>query len=192
MVSSPKRNEVPALSKTRPLIFAALFAALTAVGAMIRIPLPPSYFTLQYLFSAMAGVLLGPVYGPLSQLLYLALGLLGLPVFASGGGFLYVLQPTFGFLLGSVAAAWIIGKLTRKNTSRRRILLAGLIGLTLLYAVGAAYLLMLYLLWLPRTQSAAQLLAAATLPFLPFDVSKILLYTFLCPRLIPHLGRMHQ
>ena len=180
------------MSKTRPLIFAALFAALTAVGAMIRIPLPPSYFTLQYLFSAMAGVLLGPVYGPLSQLLYLALGLLGLPVFASGGGFLYVLQPTFGFLLGSVAAAWIIGKLTRKNTSRRRILLAGLIGLTLLYAVGAAYLLMLYLLWLPRTQSAAQLLAAATLPFLPFDVSKILLYTFLCPRLIPHLGRMHQ
>ena len=180
------------MSKTRSLIFTALFAALTAVGAMIRIPLPPSYFTLQFLFSAMAGVLLGPVYGPLSQLLYLALGLLGLPVFASGGGFLYVLQPTFGFLLGSVAAAWVIGKLTRKNTSRRSILLAGLAGLTLLYAVGAAYLLMLYLLWLPRTQSAAQLLAAATLPFLPIDIVKVLLCPFLCSRLLPHFVRMHQ
>ena len=180
------------MSKTRSLIFSALFAALTAVGAMIRIPLPPSYFTLQFLCTAMAGVLLGPVYGPVSQLVYLLLGLFGLPVFASGGGFSYLLQPTFGFLLGSVAAAWLIGRLTRKGLTSRRIVLACFSGLTLLYTIGIAYLLIIYKWYLHSTQPPASLVAAVTLPFLPFDAVKILLCAVLCPRLAAHLGRMHQ
>ena len=57
----------------RSLILTALFAALTAVGAFLRVPVGDTSFTLQVLFTCMAGVLLGPRYGTLSQLLYLAL-----------------------------------------------------------------------------------------------------------------------
>ena len=47
-------------SKTRSLILAALFAALTAIGAFLKIPLGALSLTLQFFFTAMAGVLLGP------------------------------------------------------------------------------------------------------------------------------------
>lgn len=179
------------MSKLRPLIFTALFAALTAAGAMIRIPLPPSAFTLQFLCAAMSGVLLGPVYGPLSQLVYLALGLLGLPVFASGGGFTYVLQPTFGFLLGAVAASWLIGRLCRGNSSPLRIALACLAGLAALYTVGVPYMALLCRLYLQQTWTMGRLLAAAVLPFLPADMLKILVCVLLAPRLSAYLGKIH-
>ena len=59
--------------KTRTLILTALFAALTAIGAFLRIPTPISSFTLQVFFTSMAGVLLGAKYGALSQAIYVRL-----------------------------------------------------------------------------------------------------------------------
>ena len=84
---------------TRTLTRTALFAALTAAGAFIRIPLGYSSITLQFFFTAMAGCLLGPVWGPVSQAVYVALGLIGLPIFTQGGGLTYLLHPTCGFLI---------------------------------------------------------------------------------------------
>ena len=76
---------------TRLLTRTALFAALTAAGAFIRIPLGYSSITLQFLCTAMAGCLLGPAYGAASQAVYVVLGLMGLPIFTQGGGLSYLL-----------------------------------------------------------------------------------------------------
>ena len=95
----------------RSLILAALLGALTAIGAWLQIPVGITSITLQFLFTAFAGVLLGWKWGAVSQLLYVAIGLLGLPVFTQGGGIGYVLQPSFGFLLGLIPAAAVIGAL---------------------------------------------------------------------------------
>ena len=97
--------------KTRDLIYCALFAALTAIGAFIHFQFMHATITLQCFFTAMAGLLLGARLGALSQALYVGLGLVGLPIFAAGGGFSYVFNPTFGFLLGLIPAAWVIGRL---------------------------------------------------------------------------------
>lgn len=43
----------------RMMLLSALFAALTAVGAFIRLPAGPASITLQFFFSALAGILLG-------------------------------------------------------------------------------------------------------------------------------------
>ena len=96
---------------TRNMVLAALFAALTAIGAFLQIPTGTVPITLQFLFTALAGLLLGWKWGAISQLLYVGIGLLGLPVFTQGGGIGYVLQPSFGFLLGLIPAAAIIGAL---------------------------------------------------------------------------------
>ena len=53
--------------RTRKIILTGLFAALTAIGAFIRIPTPISSFTLQVFFTCMAGLLLGPGLGAASQ-----------------------------------------------------------------------------------------------------------------------------
>ena len=99
---------------TRNMILAALFAALTAIGAFLQIPTGTVPITLQFLFTALAGLLLGWKWGAVSQLLYVGIGLLGLPVFTQGGGIGYVLQPSFGFLLGLIPAAAVIGALTAR------------------------------------------------------------------------------
>ena len=91
--------------RPRVAVLAALFAALTAVGAQIRIPFPLVPLTLQTPFVLAAGLVLGPRGGMWAMGLYLLMGLFGLPVFAGAGGPQVVLLPTFGFLLGFVGAA---------------------------------------------------------------------------------------
>ena len=126
--------------KTLMLVLTALFAALTAVGAFFKIPFALAAISLQFLFTAMAGILLGAGYGALSQLVYVLIGLVGVPIFALGGGFSYVLQPTFGFLLGLIPSAFVIGKLAKRPLTFWRTALAMLAGLAVLYAIGVPYL----------------------------------------------------
>ena len=97
---------------TKEIILVALFAALTAAGAFIKIPIPYVPFTLQFLFCALAGILLGAKLGGLSQISYVAMGLIGIPVFTEGGGPAYIFQPTFGYLIGFIMGSYVIGKIT--------------------------------------------------------------------------------
>ncbi len=127
---------------------ASLFAALTAVGAFVRVPIPYVPLTLQTLFVLLAGAALGPVFGAWSQLIYLLVGLAGVPVFANGGGPGYVLQPTFGYLLAYPVAAYVVGYLLRgKNAppySRpvpvHKILFSNIAGTLIIFAVGVPVL----------------------------------------------------
>ena len=167
----------------RKLVYTALFAVLTAVGAFLRIPLGVSSITLQFLFTAMAGVLLGPACGALSQGVYVALGLIGLPIFTVGGGFGYVLQPTFGFLLGLIPAAAIIGAISRRSSSPLRLALACLAGLAALYAVGVPYMALILNGYMGKGMSVSGLLWAGMIPFLPGDAIKIAVTALLCPLL---------
>lgn len=94
----------------RNLSLMALFAALTAVGAFITIPVPPVPFSLQIFFAILAGALLGSRQGAMSIVIYLLLGLCGLPVFTKGAGLSYLLQPTFGYLLGICSGSMAVRK----------------------------------------------------------------------------------
>ncbi len=177
--------------KTKYLVLSALFAALTAVGAFLRIPIPPSAITLQFFFTAMAGLLLGRKYGAVSQVIYVALGLVGLPIFTMGGGLGSVLQPTFGFLLGLIPSAWVIGTLTQKNCTPWRVALASVAGLGVLYAVGLPYMAAIMNLYLGQGWSFFDVLYKGMLLFLPGDALKILVCTLLAPRLRQRLGNIH-
>ena len=88
------------MSKTKTLIYCSLFTALIAAGAFIKIPVPVVPFTLQYLFTMLAGLLLGSKRGTISVVAYMLLGLAGLPIFSEGGGLWYVFKPSFGYIIG--------------------------------------------------------------------------------------------
>ena len=126
----------------RNMILVSLFAALTAIGAFISIPIPYVPFTLQFLFCAFSGILLGSKLGFLSQLLYVLIGLAGAPVFTKGGGIGYVFQPTFGYLLGFIVAGFIIGKFMemQKKIDFITVFIASLTGLGVVYILGVPYL----------------------------------------------------
>lgn len=167
--------------KPRTIVFTALFAALTAAGAFVRIPMWPVAVTLQFLFTAMAGVLLGPKYGALSQAVYVAVGLLGVPVFTMGGGAGYIFQPSFGFLLGLIPAAAVIGAATKNRSTPRRIVLGCALGLAVLYAVGVPYMALILNVYLGKGMALRDILQRGMLLFLPGDALKIALAAVLCP-----------
>lgn len=168
-------------NRTRNIVLAGLFAALTAVGALIRIPLGAMSLTLQFFFTAMAGVLLGGKWGAVSQAVYVLLGLAGVPIFTRGGGISYLLQPSFGFLLGLIPAAAVIGAIARADNSRRRTVLACAVGLLVLYAVGLPYMGIILNVYMGRGLSFWRILRDGMLVYLPGDCLKIAVTALLAP-----------
>ena len=137
-------------NRTVMLCMCAVFTALTAVGAFIKIPIPYMEFTLQFLFTTLAGLLLGGKFGAASVGAYVVLGLIGLPIFAEGGGFFYVLKPTFGYLLGFILGTFVTGKLANAAAapSFKRLLAANFAGLGIVYAFGMVYFYLASNLWI--------------------------------------------
>lgn len=169
------------MKNIRRPIYAALLAALTAAGAFMRIPMGYSSVTLQYLFTAMAGLLLGRKWGAASQAVYVLLGLAGLPIFTMGGGLGYVFQPTFGFLIGLIPAAWAVGAAAGESLSPRRMALAAAAGLAVLYAVGLPYMAVILNAYMGKGMDLRAILWAGMLPYLPGDAVKIIIAAALCP-----------
>ena len=175
---------------TKLLARTALLSALTAVGAFIKIPLGVSSVTLQFFFTAMAGCLLPPLWSAASQGVYVLLGLVGLPIFTMGGGFSYVLQPTFGFLLGLIPSAFVIGKLAKRPLTFWRTALAMLAGLAVLYAVGVPYLALIANAYLGKGLTFWQVLKNGMLIYLPGDLLKIAFGSFLCVAITRRLPQL--
>ncbi|SDE45612.1 biotin transport system substrate-specific component [Bhargavaea beijingensis] len=137
-------------NRSYTLAVVSLFASLTAVGAFIKIPLPFVPFSLQILFVFLAGSLLGSRRGVQSQLVYVFSGLAGLPVFTQGGGIGYVLQPTFGYLIGFTLAAFVVGRMTErsKNPKAHSFIAANLVGVAIIYIAGVSYLYLALNTWM--------------------------------------------
>lgn len=177
--------------KTRNLILTALFAALTAVGAFIRIPIGPVPITLQLFFTALSGILLGPYWGALSQLVYVVLGLIGLPIFTAGGGPAYIFNPSFGYLIGFVVGAFVIGKIGygKQTTTFLRALIACLVGTAVIYAFGVPYLYLILHQVAHTPMPFNQVLMIGFVVFLPGDLAKCVLVALLGKKIIPALRR---
>lgn len=155
------------------MVFAALFAALTAAVSPIKIPLgfTPVPITLQTLMVLLSGALLGANLGALSQFLYVLVGALGLPVFAGGGsGFGALFGPSGGYLFGFIAAAYVVGKLVErvKKPSYLQLVIAMIVGSLVIYVFGVTGGLIVT--GLPLTQ----ILVGWVLPFLIGDTIKLL------------------
>jgi len=172
----------------------AMFAALTAVGAFIRIPFYPVPFTLQFLFVCLSGLLLGSRLGALSQVVYVAVGLIGAPIFAKGyGGIAYVLEPTFGYLIGFIICAFFTGLLF-ENMLRPRFFMTlslSLAGMMLLYIPGVTYMYIM-INYFAAGKSIAVDVAVTTgfLNFLPSGIIFCVIASMIAMRVKPVLMRM--
>lgn len=162
---------------TRDITMTAVFAALAVVAAMlIRYAGTIVPFSLLPFVAMLAGGLLGARLGALSMLVYILLGLAGVPVFAKPpfGGPAYVLQPTFGFLLGFVVEAYITGLLlkNREQGGFALYLFSMLAGLAVMYIIGLPYLYAILTFYLGKTVSVSQVLAIGFTPFIILDIVK--------------------
>ena len=166
-------------SYVKKLVYASLFAALTAVAAWVTIPLPYVPLTLQTFFVILAGALLGAYFGALSMIVYLLLGFVGLPVFSGGRSGLGVLAgSTGGYLVGFVLCAIIVGLLVERKKSPGFLwyCMSMAAGTLALYACGAAWLAVV-MRW-----DIVQALIVGALPFVPGDIIKIIVAAFIAKR----------
>ena len=142
----------------------AFFAVCTAAGAQVRIPLPfsPVPVTGQTFFVLLSGALLGRKLAPASQLLYAGLACV-LPGATAGP-----LHLTTGYIVGFVAAAYLVGALVGESRSYLRVVGAMAVGSLVIYLLGAAWLA-------GATGNLPNAVLRGIVPFVPGDVVKLLI-----------------
>lgn len=196
--------------RTIDVVLCGLFAALIAVGAFIRITIPtqpyPFTFSLQWLFVLLAGMLLGARLGAMSVGAYLLIGLVGVPVFVHGGGPQYIFRAGFGFLLGFLLAAFLIGLLTERIPPFKwkgsdsgmpflpeflRLMIGAVVGLVAYYFVGIVYYYFMYsvVLETPAEWGLGIAIVGCLSTFLP-DLALCVVAALLATRLRPALNRV--
>ena len=155
------------------IIGGSLLIGLSAQMA-IGWPVPISGQTFAVL---MIGALLGARRASICVLAYLIEGMAGLPVFAQGkSGFVALAGPTGGYLVGFVAAAYLVGLLAERGWDRRvwTTVLAMVLGNIVIYAFGLTWLCCL-------TGINKTVLAVGLYPFIVGDVLKITLAAAVLP-----------
>ena len=164
----------------------SLFIALAAQLQFI-LPFSPVPITGQTFAVLLLGALYGSRRGLATVVTYLALGVMGLPVFAGGAfGVTRLVGPTAGYLVGFLAAAFVVGLLSERGWDRKPWTTAAsmIIGNGIIYVAGV--------LWLSRFVGWQAVLSTGFLPFLAGDALKIALATILLPagwKLIGHSGQ---
>ena len=171
-------------------VLSAMFTALIAVGAFIRIPVPMWPFTLQTLFTAMAGLLLGPRWGTLACVAYMLLGLAGLPIFTGGGGPQYVFQPTFGCIVGFAVGAWAAGMIVQRAAKRgfACCFFAALVDMLCVYVIGMAWFWAIKAFYLHDPIGVWTLFVTCFVPTIGVDLLKALLAAWVSQRVIQAQG----
>lgn len=167
------------------LVSIGVMAALTCVLSILQIPIGPVPITLSVLAILLCVYVLGATGGTAAVFIYLLLGLAGLPVLAGGtAGPAKLLGPTGGFLIGYIPFSLISGllidlasskKITRKSTSILLQIGGMVLGLLVLYVFGTIWFLFRY----AESTSFFAALKLCVIPFIPFDLLKILIAYFL-------------
>ena len=126
----------------RNIVLIAGGAAFVGLAAQVAVPLPftPVPLTLQTFAVLLTAAALGSVRGVLAMLVYAVAGIVGVPWFAEGSsGFS---APSFGYILGFIAAALVVGRIAEGGATRTPLRTAGLmvVGNLVIYAVGVTWL----------------------------------------------------
>lgn len=173
--------------KTRDMMMCAMFVALIAVGAFLKIDVPNVPFTMQFFFTALAGLLLGRKWGCMAVFVYVALGLIGVPVFAEGGGISYIFMPSFGYLIGFIVGTYVTGLIAGDsyNPGVKRLLIANFTGLIIVYSFGMVYFYIIQNVYLGNSFGILPLFLYCFILSVPGDILLSIFAAMLAKKLIP-------
>lgn len=163
-------------------------AVLTAYAAQLVIPMWPVPVTAQTFAVLLVGSVLGATRGAISLLAYFSMGAAGFPVFSAATSLSF--GPTFGYLIGFVAAAAVLGWLSERGWHRS---VAGVIGS---FAIANAVIYLFGLPWLAlvlgnlgAANDIASVATAGLVPFIVGDVLKMVLAAAVLPLAWKLLGK---
>ena len=175
---------------TKEMTLVAIFTGLTAIGAFISIPIGEVAISMQSLFVILSGLILGAKLGALSQILYLLLGLIGVPIFTGfTGGLHSIMKPSFGFIIGFIFAAYIVGKIAHRNQKPKSIWLASFIGTIVIYIFGLPYMYYMLNIIMLKGMPFVAIIQVGCIIFLPGDILKAIVSSLVASKTLPILGK---
>jgi biotin transport system substrate-specific component len=151
----------------------------------------PVPITGQTLAVVLVGATLGARRGMLSLLVYAVAGLAGAPFFADMQGGLQALAlPSFGYVIGFIPAAGLVGWLARRNWDRHvgRAAVAMLLASAIPFVTGLPYLAVA-LGQLGAPNDVQSVLAAGLYPFIVGGIAKALIAAGILPLAWKAVGR---
>ncbi|MGN8048664.1 biotin transporter BioY [Curtobacterium sp. 22159] len=166
-------------------------ALFTAAMAQVEVPMWPVPITGQTLAVVLVGATLGARRGMLSLLVYAVAGLAGAPFFAGMTGGLHALAvPSFGYVIGFIPAAGVVGWLARRDWDRRfgRATVAMLLASAIPFVTGLPYLAAA-LGALGAPNDLQSVLAAGLYPFIVGGIAKALIAAGVLPLAWKLVGR---
>lgn len=163
-------------------------AVFTAYAAQLVIPMWPVPITAQTLAVLLVGSVLGATRGAISLIVYFSMGAVGLPVFQAATSLSF--GPTFGYLVGFIAAAAVVGYLSQRGWHKS---VSGVLGS---FAIANSVIYLFGLPWLAfvlgslgAANDLASVAAAGLAPFILGDVIKMTVAAALLPLAWKFLGK---
>ncbi len=184
-----KRSKVKKL--TADIAECALFVAIMSVFTLfVKIPFYPVPLTFQTVISVLAGFLLGWKKGAVSMAVYCFCGLVGIPVFSGfSGGVAYVLQPTFGYIIGFIFSATVAGLIAGKpHLKVWRYIIAGIAAFAVNYLIGIPYFAVIWKFYLGNSDLWYYILIWNVL-YMPKDAVLCILAAVLAWQVSPFIRR---
>ena len=156
---------------------------LLALSSKVQVPFWPVPMTMQTFKVFIIGMSYGWKLAFSTLVIYLFEGALGLPVFAKGGGLLYLTGPTAGYLYGMTIAAGVIGIFAELgyNNSYFKSLVSLSIATFIIFLCGVGYLGSLI--------GYDKALAGGLYPFIPSELFKIALAIVLIPTILKVINK---
>lgn len=162
------------------IVLCGIFAAFTAICAMISIPFGPVPMNLAHVAIFIAAWIIGPVWAGVSQLIYILIGIIGLPVFSNfSAGVGHILGPTGGYILMYPLVAYTSGILfnVKKVKGAKSIILGIVVGWIIEYLGGTLYYSVVtgVAIW--------GALMVCVFPFVLGDICKSVAVVFICKKI---------
>lgn len=178
--------------RVRDVALVIAFACVTGLSAQweVKLPFTPVPVTGQTLAVLLGGVALGSGRALSGMVLYLVAGLTPwVPWFAGGrGGTNVLMAPSFGYIVGFIFAAGLVGKLAERGWDRTplRTVATMVAGNLVIYAFGVPWLMAV------SSSDLATGLSQGVVPFLPLDAIKIVVAAGLVPAAWVLTGRRND
>lgn len=177
--------------KTKTIVLCAIFAAVMCVFSVITIPTGIVPITMGFFGIMLTAVILGMKKGVISVVVFILLGAVGLPVFSGfKGGVQVLFGPTGGYIWGYIPMTAIIGLLASKLPENKwravlKMFLSCIAGIVICYALGTVQFMAVQEMGLVKS------LAACVIPFIPFDLAKAALASYVGYTARNALGRFY-
>ncbi len=168
--------------KIKDLCIMAISLAIIIVASKINIQIGPIPLTLQTFSVFIVSLLLGSFKAFIVFLVYIILGLIGIPVFSSGGGIAYIYMPSFGFIIGFLVSAPIIGIASKSNKFYLKYILS-MVGLLIINVCGVSYMYIIFNYYKGVNKDLLNILQIGVLPFIIKDIFTVILSCIIYSRL---------